>query len=57
MQEESVGKISEISSKLDPTESMDADATESNSSSSHQVVPQVPVFCFFFLKKKFDSQF
>lgn len=43
-----MGKISEISSKPDPTDSMDADATESNSSSSHQVVLQVPVFCVFF---------
>lgn len=46
-----MGKISEISSKPDPTDSMDADATESNSSSSHQVVLQVPVFLFLFFKK------
>lgn len=40
VQEESVGKISEMSSKPEQTESTDADTTEINSSSSHQVMLQ-----------------
>ena len=39
VQEESVGKVSEMSGKLDQTESIDADTTET-SSSSHQVMLQ-----------------
>lgn len=38
-QEESVGKISEMSNKPDQTESIEADTTETNSS-SHQVMLQ-----------------
>lgn len=54
MQEESVGRTSEMS-KADQTDSIDADTTET-SSASHQVMFQSEVFLFvFFFKVRLSS--